>query len=106
MYDRLTPTGSKVVFTQSIAVDKAHQKQGVGKAMIKWATDLADQHGASMWNHLADNPVAVNAFAANGFKEVNPCAVNLDEFATKPMPKGREKWGTYTFHCMARESKA
>ena len=59
-----------------------------------------------MWCHLADNPVAVSAFASHGFKEVSPCTFDLDKYATKEMPEGKEKWGTYTFHCMVREPKS
>ncbi len=68
---------------------EAHGQVGEG------ATDLADKHGEHACGcHLADNPVAVSAFARHGFKEFSPCAVDLDKIAHQGDAGRREKWGT------------
>ena len=61
-------------------------RQGVGKALAKQATELADLHKAAMWVHLSDWAGSVRAFEANGFKEVSRVIVDLDEYRTKSVP--------------------
>lgn len=105
MYDRLCTPPNKVIFAQAIAVDLKAQGKGVGKALIKAATDIADQHGASMWVHLSDSQAGVSAFQSNGFVKRSEVTVELDEYKTKSHPKNGSDWGSYTFRLLVRDAR-
>jgi hypothetical protein len=73
--------------------------------MIRYATTLADEKEASMWIHLSNDPRAQAAFEKEGFVVGSRNEVNLDIYARKGMPQGREKWGKYEFRLMVRQAK-
>jgi GNAT superfamily N-acetyltransferase len=104
MEDRLL-RGGKVVYCVGISVLPEVQSQGVGSALLGWATQLADENDASAWIHLSDNLGGVRALERKGFKEVNRLEVDLDHYATKPRPGGGV-WGSYTFRYFRREAQS
>jgi GNAT superfamily N-acetyltransferase len=103
MHDRMNR--GRVLFACTFAVAPTAQGRGVGSALLRWATGLADAHGASAWVHLSDNPGGARALEKSGFREVNRLAFDLDHYATKPKPGGG-KWGVYTFRYFHREVQA
>ena len=106
MLERLNIPGSSVIYARSISVDPLSQGQGVGSALIKYAVDIADQHEASMWIHMSDQPNSKRAFEKWGFEVVHELAVDLDEYRTKELPEGRDKWGVYTFRLLRRPANS
>ena len=83
----------------------APQSRGVGRAMVHWAAERADEQGASMWAHLSSDIRGKVAFEKEGFFFASPGVVDLDKYTRKPMPEGRDKWGTYEFRLMIRRAK-
>ncbi|KAK7028649.1 acetyltransferase [Favolaschia claudopus] len=99
---KLNQYGQKNMYIFGISVDPAEQGKGVGKALLKFGTDMCDEHQCSAWVHssMAGYPV----FQKAGFKEIGRLEVNLDDYAdgVKWVKDGKEQdWGTYTFrYCM------
>jgi hypothetical protein len=63
-----------------------------------------------MWVHLSDSEAGQRAFEKNGFRlwpGVGLNEVDLDEYAEKGMPEGREgtRWGKYCFRCLLRDAR-
>jgi hypothetical protein len=72
--------------------------------MIRYATTLADEKEASMWVHLSNNPRAQAAFEKEGFVVGSRNEVDLDNYARREMPQGRDQWGKYEFRLMIRQA--
>lgn len=77
--ERLTPPGSKYVILVAIPVLPAYQRQGVGSALIRWGTNIADEEGVYCWVFSSNQGWV--AFQKLGFGEVGRLEVELDEFA-------------------------
>ncbi|KAJ7256172.1 hypothetical protein B0H12DRAFT_518422 [Mycena haematopus] len=95
---KLNPYGGKNMCIFGISVDPVEQGKGVGKALLKFGTDMCDEHQCYAWVHssMAGYPVFVKA----GFKEIGKLEANLDDYAdgVKWVKDGKEHdWGTYTF---------
>ena len=104
--ERLNTPPDKVVYCRSICVHPSAQGQGVGSKLVQVAVDVADEHGASMWIHLSDEPAKGAMFKKFGFEEVNKLDVDLDKYRTKVVPKEiGDKWGIYTFRILRRPAK-
>lgn len=56
-----------------LGTSPAYQKQGYGKALVKWGTDLADQLGVECY--LDASPVGRILYTANGFVDKDVSAV-------------------------------
>ncbi|ORX37109.1 acyl-CoA N-acyltransferase [Kockovaella imperatae] len=105
MSDRLCVPPNKVVYCMSIAVEPSAQGQGVGSQLVKYAVDIADSHGASMWVHLSEDGAKTSAFTKYGFESVNELEFDLDEYREKEVPEGRDRWGKYKFTFARRPAK-
>ncbi|KAJ6461327.1 hypothetical protein C8R45DRAFT_531867 [Mycena sanguinolenta] len=103
---KLNPYGGKNMYIFGISVDPVEQGKGVGKALLKFGTDMCDEHQCYAWVHssMAGYPVFLKA----GFKEIGKLELNLDNYAkgVKWMKDGKEQdWGTYTFRYCKYEPK-
>jgi GNAT superfamily N-acetyltransferase len=104
---RLMPPGSRCIVLVAISVLPDYQGQGVGSALIKWGTEIADREGVYCWVSSSDK--GWGAFQKMGFREVERLSINLDDFADEGIRNERRedgKWGDYTFHYMRREAGA
>lgn len=92
--------GAACLFVVGLYVSTAFQRRGVGSALLKWGTDIADKHGAFAWVHSSAG--AWRAYEKAGFRTVRTLTVDLDEYAPVPAPKKYPggKWGEYTFRYM------
>lgn len=96
---KLMPDGTRCMFVNGFGVDVKHQRKGVGKALLKWGTDFADEKGIFIWVHSSQG--AVPAYRSAGFEEFSRLNLDLDEFAPAP-PAGENdiygngKWGSYS----------
>jgi predicted N-acetyltransferase YhbS len=100
---KLTPEGSKCVILVAIPILPAYQGKGIGSALIKWGTSIADVEGAHCWVSSSDG--GWTAFKKSGFGEVGRLEVDLDDFAGAVRNEFREdgKWGNYVFRYMRRD---
>jgi GNAT superfamily N-acetyltransferase len=98
----LMPTGTKCLFIIAIAVLPSHQGRGIGRSLIKWGTQLADENGVFCWIHSSD--AGRRVFEKEEFGEVGRLEVNLDEYAGGVTNEaGRDgRWGPYVFRYMKR----
>ncbi|KAJ7878431.1 hypothetical protein B0H13DRAFT_1722326 [Mycena leptocephala] len=98
---KLNPMGGKNMYIFGISVDPAEQGKGVGSALLKFGTDMCDEHQCYAWVHasVAGYPVFYKA----GFREIGRLEVNLDDYADGD---GKEQdWGMYTFRYCKYEPK-
>ncbi|KAK0614652.1 acyl-CoA N-acyltransferase [Immersiella caudata] len=99
--DTIMPEGASCLFIIGLSVSPAFQRRGVGSALLKWGTDLADKHKSYAWVHSSAG--AWRAYANAGFKVVRVLDVDLDEYAPVSAPVERYpggKWGHYVFRYM------
>lgn len=101
---KLMPPGTKCMFVTTLSVAPAHQKRGVGSALLKWGTDVADKANVFIWVHSSEG--AAGAYEKSGFKVIGELDVDLDEFAPNPPTDGTDKWGHYVFKYMKYLPKA
>jgi GNAT superfamily N-acetyltransferase len=95
------PSGTACLFVIGLSVSPAFQRRGVGSALLKWGTDLADAGSTFAWVHSSAG--AWRAYAKAGFKTIRTLDVDLDEYAPVPAPADRfegGKWGHYVFRYM------
>ncbi|KAJ6506797.1 acyl-CoA N-acyltransferase, partial [Mycena sanguinolenta] len=95
---KLNPRGGKNMYIFGISVDPVEQKKGVGSALLKYGTDMCDEHQCYAWVH--SSMAGYVAFKKAGFKEIGRLEVNLDDYAdgVKWIKNGKEEdWGTYIF---------
>ncbi|KAJ7321119.1 acyl-CoA N-acyltransferase [Mycena albidolilacea] len=103
---KLNQYGKKNMYIFGISVDPVEQGKGIGSALLKFGTDLCDEHQCYAWVHasMAGYPV----FRKAGFKEIGKLELNLDDYAdgVKWVKDGEEQdWGTYTFRYCKYEPK-
>ncbi|KAF8202752.1 acyl-CoA N-acyltransferase [Mycena galopus ATCC 62051] len=103
---KLNPYGGKNMYIFGISVDRVEQRKGVGSALLKFGTDMCDEHQCYAWVYasMAGYPLFYKA----GFREIGRLEVNLDEYANgvKWMKDGNEQdWGMYTFRYCKYEPK-
>ena len=98
----LMPTGTKCLFIIAIAVLPSHQGRGIGRSLIKWGTQLADEKGVFCWVHSSD--AGWRVFEKEEFGEVGRLEVDLDDYAGGVSNEaGRDgRWGRYVFRYMKR----
>ena len=90
------------MYCMGISVLPGYQSKGVGSMLIKWGTDIADKHDASMWIHLADTEAGMRAFEKAAFVIATTLTIDLDDWTVS----GEQgKWGQYTFRYMRRGAK-
>ncbi|KAK3360653.1 putative GNAT family acetyltransferase [Lasiosphaeria hispida] len=98
----IMPEGVSCLFVIGLSVSPDFQRRGVGSALLKWGTDIADAHdGAFAWVHSSAG--AWRAYEKAGFRTVRTLDVDLDEYAPVPAPADRYeggKWGRYVFRYM------
>jgi GNAT superfamily N-acetyltransferase len=100
---QLMPPGTKCMFILMFMVSPLHQRKGVGSALLKWGTDIADRHSVYTWVHSSDG--AWRVFQKHGFETIYTLDVDLDEYAPFPPVEGRGidgRWGQYIFRYMKR----
>jgi GNAT superfamily N-acetyltransferase len=99
------PPGTKCMYLVSLSVSPDFQSRGVGSALLKWGTDIADKAGVFMWVHSSE--MAWKTYEKHGFEVVETLDINLDDWAPAPPPnegKGAV-WGHYVFRYMKRFPK-
>lgn len=105
----IMPHGVRCLYVVAINVHPDHQGRGVGSALMKLGTHLADQERVFAWVHSSDE--GVEFYRRCGFDIDDTLEIDFDHWAGLMSPKikppaGDEKWGTYTFRYMIRQSKA
>lgn len=119
MMAELMPAGTSCMYIVGLIVTPQYQSQGVGSALIKYGTTIADHLDIFTWVHASDQ--SWKAYAKSGFDVVKELDVDLDEYA--PAPPGRdiverlkgtigtgegvteENWGHYVIRYMKRMPK-
>jgi ribosomal protein S18 acetylase RimI-like enzyme len=99
------PPGTKCMFICSISVSPKFQGRGVGSALLKHGTDIADRFGVFAWVHSSDAESARKVYEKFGFQTQGTLDVDLDEYAPAPPPEGESAWGRYVFRYMKRLPK-
>ncbi|KAF9117628.1 hypothetical protein BGW39_001998 [Mortierella sp. 14UC] len=103
----LMPEGCQCRFVCGMSVAPAYQGQGIGSALLKWGTDLADADQVYSW--VSSSMGGWPAYAKAGFVEVGRLELNLDDYAQGikwNQEDGSEKdWGTYYWPYMRRDPK-
>ncbi|KAF9122226.1 hypothetical protein BG015_005622 [Linnemannia schmuckeri] len=103
----LMPEGCQCRFVCGMSVAPAYQGQGIGSALLKWGTDLADKDQVYSW--VSSSMGGWPAYANAGFVEVGRLELNLDDYAQGikwDQGDGSEKdWGTYYWPYMRRDPK-
>lgn len=104
---RMMPEGARCMYILGINVSPRYQGRGIGRALIRQGTDLADAEGVPCWVHSSEAGAAT--FRKRGWEVDEVLEIDLDEWASqmdlKP-PGGDEKWGTYTFRYFVRQPQA
>jgi GNAT superfamily N-acetyltransferase len=99
--EKFEPEGLKVIRVIGLTTALKYQRRGVGSALLRFATSVADKMDVYCWVHSSEP--AWGAYAKSGFKVVGTLDVDLDEYAPGPPPKeegGDGKWGHYVFRYM------
>ncbi|KAI8591171.1 acyl-CoA N-acyltransferase [Geranomyces variabilis] len=100
----LMPDGCRCMFVVSLIVAPHWQKRGVGRALVRWATDQADKLGLYAWVHASDPSWGM--YQKCGFETVGRLDIDLDSYAIAPPKEGQGvedgKWGQYVFRYMKR----
>lgn len=100
---KLTPPGSKCMILAAILVLPGFQGKGVGSALIRWGTSIADAEGVYCWVSSSDG--GWTAFQKMGFGEVGRLELELDNFSGAVRNEEREdgRWGNYVWRYMRRD---
>ena len=108
---RLMPEGARCMYIISIVVDPIYNNHGVGRMLVNYGTDRADDAGAYCWVHSSE--AGERLFESCEFHEVGRLEVDLDEWADKIQRQigqrpssGTDSWGQYVFKYMPRDSPA
>jgi GNAT superfamily N-acetyltransferase len=98
--EKLMPDGVRCMFVAGFHVAPKHQRRGVGAALMKWGTDIADEMGVFIWVHSSEASAAT--YRKAGFETIGRLDIDLDEYAPCPPPKkvGGDIWGHYVFEYM------
>ncbi len=65
----------KYIHVMTVVSDPAHQRQGVGTALVHWATTRADGDGIPCW--VQSSPVAHPLYYRAGFRDVGRLEIDL-----------------------------
>lgn len=107
--NRVMPNGVRCMYVVGMNVHPDHQGRGVGTALMKLGTDLADKEDVFCWVHSSED--GAEFYRKHGFEIDDTLDIDLDHWAGQMDPKleppaGDQKWGTYTFRYMIRQPKA
>ena len=98
----IMPEGTKCWFIASLIVAPKFQGMGVGRALMGWGTERAEEDGVFAWVHASEG--SWKSYEACGFEVVRTLRLGLDDFAEGEaigMGPGEEgKWGEYWFRYM------
>ena len=89
----------KYIHVGTVVSDPAHQCQGVGTALVHWATTRADDDGIPCW--VQSSPVAHTLYYRAGFRDVGRLEIDLRDF----VPGAQQRklgWGPFQFRYMLR----
>ncbi|CAK3896487.1 GNAT family acetyltransferase like [Lecanosticta acicola] len=78
-------TGGNVVSLDILAIDPAHQRKGVGDALVKWGVKKADELGLE--SVVESSPFGRGLYAKNGFVFQEDCKLEVPEFPDHPPPE-------------------
>jgi GNAT superfamily N-acetyltransferase len=98
----IMPEGNQCMIICGITVHPDYQRRGIGRELVRWGTERADERGVICWVHLSE--AGWKMFEKLGWEVARSLTVNLDEYAVAP-PKGDgdSGWGTYTFRYAVRQ---
>jgi ribosomal protein S18 acetylase RimI-like enzyme len=102
------PPGTKCMYIVGLSVSPSYQGRGVGTALLKWGTGIADKFGVFAWVHSSDDEAAWKLYQKHGFEIAGILDVDLDEYAPAPPPIEEGEgavWGRYVFRYMKRLPK-
>ena len=104
--EKLMPPDSRCMFFLTCCVAPEYQGRGVGKAMIRWLNEIADQFGVYVWGHSSQD--ASGMYERQGYDVLGTFEVDLDAWGAKPPANEGEgaKWGIYTFSYLKREPQS
>ena len=111
---KIMANGARCMIIVGISVHPDHQGRGVGSALVKYGTDIADEEGVFCWVHSSE--AGVRNFVKSGFVEVDHLTIDLDYWAERfgvgPPPAdaadaddGTPAWGPYTLRYFVRRAK-
>ena len=98
---KFEPEGLKVIRVVGLTTAPKYQMRGVGSALLRFATSVADKMNVYCWVHSSEP--AWGAYEKSGFKIAGTLDVDLDEYAPGPPPEEEEgdgNWGHYIFRYM------
>jgi GNAT superfamily N-acetyltransferase len=95
-------SGCRCLIIAGFFVATSYQGKGIGSALLRYATEMADEHGVFMWVHSSE--AAWRAYEKAGFAIVRMLEVDLDEWAPVSPPEGG-KWGRYVIRYMKRDAR-
>jgi ribosomal protein S18 acetylase RimI-like enzyme len=98
----LMPPGTKCMYICTLTVSPKYQGRGVGSALLKHGTGIADRFGIFAWVHSSDDESAWKLYEKFSFQTQGALDVDLDEYAPAPPPEGDSAWGRYVFRYMKR----
>jgi GNAT superfamily N-acetyltransferase len=103
----LMPEGTKCIVLVAFSVTPEFQSRGVGSALLKWSTDVADRLDVFMWVHSSE--AAWKMYEKHGFETVGKFEVDLDDWAPASPSGAKEQnpiWGHYVCRYMKRFTRS
>ncbi|KAI2472787.1 hypothetical protein F4781DRAFT_321137 [Annulohypoxylon bovei var. microspora] len=107
----IVPSSTPCMFIVGVTVSPSHQSRGVGSALIRHGSAIADDLGLPIWVHSSHQ--AYEAYRKSGFDTIRELGIDLDEYAPRAPQEGEEvmgekgsgKWGRYVIRYMKRIPK-
>lgn len=95
-------SGKQYIHIGTAVVHPSHQRQGVGSALVGWATSRADAERVPCW--VQSSPIAHGVYYRCGFRDVGRLELDLREFVAggKNGILGKSGWGPFELVHMLR----
>lgn len=98
--EEVMPAGVRCLYVIMLSVSPKFQGRGIGKALLRWGSDVCDREEVFAWVHSSDS--AWKMYEKSGFEVVRSLDIDLDQYAPCPPPDEEPgaKWGHYVFRYM------